>query len=216
MSRVMVELFSGTGRMAKAFSNLGWETYTFDSNPDHNPDFCVDILDVTPAMIESLNPDVIWAGVDCSCFSMLSVRHYWNHDGSPSSKNFGVKLLNHTITLIEAIQPTFWAIENPRGMMRKQPQLKHWARYHIWQCQYGLDCAKPTDLFGYLPPSFYPKRCKMHPTNCHHLPAPRGSQTGTQNNNKSKVEKSAYPLELCRVIATQCNQSISKPNGWFE
>jgi hypothetical protein len=36
-------------------------------------------------------------------------------------------------------------------------------------------------------------------TNCHHQPAPRGSQTGTQG-LKGNYERSIVPSELCEEI----------------
>jgi hypothetical protein len=219
--RVMVELFSGTAKMSEAFRNRGWTTYTFDNDPIHEPDFCMDILDVTPAMIRDLKPDVIWAGVDCSCFSPLTLGVYWNPDKTPNERNYGIDLLRHTVKLIEAGSPTFWAIENPVGMMRHQPEVKSWARYEIWQCQYGLDFAKPTDLFGYLPPSFYPKKCRRkgigNDPDCPHVAAPAGSRTGIQNPDLSKIERASYPIELCRQISNHCHQSImsGRTKGWF-
>lgn len=218
-----VELFSGTGRMAKAFENLGgWEVVTIDNDPIHNPTFCMDILDVSPEFLKSLNPTVIWAGVDCSCFSMLSVRYYWNmDDNTPNEKNYGIELLRHTVKLIESVQPVFFAIENPVAMMRTCPEVKPWARYTICQCQYGLDFMKPTDLFGFLPPSFYPRMCRPKGRGrdppCHHVAAPAGSKSGIQGSSLSKTERAAYPLELCRIIALNCDRAIcqDRTRGWF-
>ena len=41
----MIELWSGTGRMAEAFQELGYKTVTLDSNPDLSPDIVGDIMD---------------------------------------------------------------------------------------------------------------------------------------------------------------------------
>lgn len=222
MNPVFVELFSGTGKMAKAFKKMGWDVITIDNDPKHNPTICMDILDITPLFLANLNPTVIWAGVDCSCFTVLTMSHYWNKDGTPNEKNYGIPLLRHTVHLIASVQPAFWAIENPRAMMRKQQEVQSWARYEICQCQYGLDFMKPTDLFGYLPPSFYPRMCKRkgvgRDPECDHKESPAGSQNkGLQGSKLTRTERAQYPEALCEEIARHCDDAIKSGNinGWF-
>ena len=41
----MLELFSGTGRLAAAFRERGWFTVTLDSSERCGADICCDILD---------------------------------------------------------------------------------------------------------------------------------------------------------------------------
>jgi hypothetical protein len=65
---------------------------------------------------------------------------------------------------------------------------------------------KPTDIWSNnLNDLFYTDGWTPRPmcfngnTNCHHQPAPRGSQTGTQG-LKGNYERSIVPSELCKEI----------------
>ena len=68
-------------------------------------------------------------------------------------------------------------------------------RNTVWYCKYGDTRAKPTDIWtndlNWIPRN----QCHNGNKECHHQPAPRGSQTGTQG-LKNAYEKSKIPPEL--------------------
>ena len=118
----------------------------------------------------------------------------------------GLKILDKTLEIIKVVNPKYWYIENPRGMMRKMDQMKGLNRTTIWYCKYGDSRAKPTDIWsnnianlfnqnGWLPRA----ECHNGNKNCHHEPAPRGSRTGTQG-LKNNHERSKIPEKLCAEI----------------
>jgi len=220
MKPVFLELFSGTASMSAAFKRHGWDVVTVDNDPKHNPDFCMNVLDITPEWIAEINPTFIWAGIDCSCFSVMTISRYWTEDKQPKEENWGMPLLMHTLYLIRESGVQFWCIENPRAMMRTLPQMKTMDRATVWYCQYGGPWAKPTDLFGPLPSGFFAQQCKNSNPNCHHEKAPRGTTSGVQS-GKNKTERSKYPEELCRQIAHHstedylCSRGQSRLSDWF-
>jgi len=197
----VLELFCGTKSFSETARQLyGWETFTVDFDPQFEPSLCMDILDVTPEIIIEKfgRPDVIWASPPCQCFSVASIRHYWQ-DGKPKNEKtlHAIAIAKHTTELIKAIDPLFWFIENPRGMLRKQPFMPQPpVRKFVTYCQYGMPYMKPTDIWSNLD-SWQPKSCKpirgiynkevSHRTNrqppnakyCHEV-APRGARTGVQ------------------------------------
>jgi len=64
----------------------------------------------------------------------------------------------------------------------------------VWYCRLGLDRAKPTDLWGVIPPGLdLPAPC--HNGNLDHVAAPRGSRTGTQG-GVGTAEAGRIPREL--------------------
>ena len=69
----------------------------------------------------------------------------------------------------------------------------------VWYCQYGENRAKPTDIWNNDMEWIPREVCKNGNPDCHHQPAPRGSQTGTQC-MKNAYEKSKVPYELCKEI----------------
>lgn len=191
----MLELFSGTGRMAAAFRKEGYETLTVDLH--ESADLQKDIREVTVAEILDLlggYPDVIWASPPCTQFSIASVSTHWKNRKPPVE---GTELLAHTLRLIMALQPKYWYIENPMGMMRKLPLIQHLPRRTLTFCQYGDRSMKPTDVWTNNR-MFWPKRCK-NGMPCHEA-APRGSKTGTQGKKGAK-ERGALPVQLCGMVA---------------
>lgn len=209
---LFVELFCGQASMCDAMESLGWAVLGIDINPNSNAHMIADVLDLDDDFLRDLNPTFVWAGVDCSCFSIMSVSRYWITENEPNEDNWGIHLLRKTVRMIERATPLFWAIENPRGMMRKQPELMPYARYQIAYCQYGDDIMKPTDLFGFLPPTFYPRMCRNENPMCDHIRSPRGSRTGLQGRPRST--RSIYPAELVREISESVNSWVRTPPDW--
>ena len=91
----------------------------------------------------------------CTTFSVASIGHHWKGGKRgyvPKTKDaeIGLKILEKTIEIIEYIDPKYWIIENPRGMMRKMWQLNKYNFYRQTPryCQYGDQRAKPTDIWS--------------------------------------------------------------------
>jgi len=119
----VLELFSGTKSFTKECLKHGWECFTIDNNCKLNPDLCKDILDLTIQDIP-FKPDIIWASPPCTCFSVASIGTHWTGGKKgyvPKSDNCKVALqiIEKTLDIIKEIDPQFYIIENPRGVMRK-------------------------------------------------------------------------------------------------
>lgn len=202
----MLDMFCGTKSMSSAFERAGWEVYSIDWNPSFNPTLCADIGTLTAQDIIELCggvPDVIHASPDCTTYSIAAIS---KHRTKESSGNLAPKseyakqcdrINTHVIELINELQPKYFFIENPRGGMRKMDFMQGIPRYTVTYCQYGDERQKPTDIWTNHPnPQFKPP-CK--PGAPCHVPAPRGSHTGTQG-LKNKVERAKIPQELCEHI----------------
>jgi hypothetical protein len=197
-TRHCLDLFSGLGGFSTAFADKpDWEVTTVDVAEEFNPDVQADVLNLRPSDLR--NPDVVIASPPCTAFSMAASGTHLDADGSPVSE-WGAEslaLVHHTVGLIAGLDPDWWVVENPMGGMRKvlgQPDA------HVWWCQYGANRAKPTDLWGNLPPSFEPRRCHNGNDDCHHEPAPRGSDAGTQRSDRSAPERAKIPRKLSESI----------------
>lgn len=211
----VLELFAGSRSFSKVAEELGHKTYTTDIEPFDEIDRVCDIFDfVRESSIDQMldefgKPDIIWASPPCTYFSVASIGHHWNKDHTPKTKEaeFGVKIVYETIKLIHRLKPKYWYIENPRGKLRKLKVmncnynllLPEHTRNTVCYCQYGDDRMKPTDIwtndFNWIPR----KMCFNGNKDCHHQPAPRGSQTGTQG-LKGNYLRSVVPSELCKEI----------------
>ncbi len=70
-------------------------------------------------------------------------------------------------------------------------------RHTVTYCQYGDDRMKPTDIWTNSK-SWIPKQMCKNGDACH-VPAPRGSKTGTQG-LKGSIDRSVVPEKLIEEI----------------
>lgn len=198
----ILELFAGT----KSFSNACYGHYVFtsDYNQQFDTDYCVDILEFDTSKIP-FKPDIIWASPPCETFSVASIGHHWTGGKGayiPKTKRAenGKAIVLKTIEIINDLQPKYWIIENPRGVLRKMPFMQNFNRHTVTYCQYGDTRMKPTDLWTNIPNLILKPPCK-NGSPCH-IAAPRGSRTGTQGIATYK-DRSRVPNDLCVSIIKQ-------------
>lgn len=204
----VLELFAGSRSFSKVAEEYGYKTYTTDYESFDKINQVCDIFDfnIDKMLDEFGKPDIIWASPPCTTFSVASIGHHWkggNKAYIPKTKNaeLGIKIIKQTNLIIKMLNPKYFYIENPRGLLRKLPVItkKNYLRNTVWYCQYGDKRAKPTDIWtnNY---NWKPKPvCKNGNPDCHHEKAPRGSRTGTQG-LKNDYERSKVPYELCKEI----------------
>ena len=201
-----MELFAGTRSIGKAFEQRGHEVFSVEWSKDfENIDLYEDISKVTAEDILKLfgKPDVIWASPDCATFSIAAISHHRKKNPETGSlepvsayAKFCDKVDKHVLELIEQLQPKYYFIENPRGGMRKMEWMKNLPRYTVTYCQYGDNRMKHPNP-GFLPMCHNGDPC--------HVPAPRGSKTGTQGLKGSR-ERSVIPQKLCEHIVDICEE----------
>mgnify|MGYP003118365425 FL=1 len=202
----VLELFAGSRSIGKAAESLGYEVYSSDLNEFEGIDYAIDILEFDTSKVP-FEPDIIWASPPCTTYSVAAISHHRAHN-KPLS-DFAIKsdnMVKKTISIIKQLNPKYWYIENPRGMLRKQSFMKGLPRTTVWYCTYGDKRAKPTDIWTnnlrsvFNPNGWQPRpECFNGNKNCHHESAPRGSRTGTQG-LKGNYERSKIPNELCLEI----------------
>ena len=204
----ILELFAGSRSFSKVAKELGHEIYTTDYKAFDKIDQVCDIFDfdINKMLDDFGMPDAIWASPPCTTFSVASIGHHWkggNRAYIPKTEKakLGIKIIEETNHIIKMLNPKYFYIENPRGLLRKLPAItkESYLRRTIWYCQYGDTRAKPTDIWtndwNWIPRN----PCKNGNPNCHHERAPRGSRTGTQG-LKGNYERSIVPSELCKEI----------------
>ena len=76
----MLELFSGTGTLAMAFKELGWETVTLDADKRHCADICCDITEWDCLGIAKF--DHIHLSPPCTDWSQAKTRGVREIDGA--------------------------------------------------------------------------------------------------------------------------------------
>lgn len=208
----VLELFSGTRSIGKAFEARGHEVFSIDFDRRFLANAHCDIETLTTEQVLEWfgKPDVIWASPDCATFSMAAISHHREKDPATGAllpkTEYAAKCDRtdaHVMELIRDLDPRYWFIENPRGGMRKMPWMQDLPRYTVTYCQYGDKRQKPTDIWTNHPDPQFKPPCK--PGAPCHEPAPRGSRTGTQG-IKASHDRSRIPSQLCEHIADICER----------
>ena len=205
-----IEIFAGSCSFSKVAKELGHDTFTTDYEEVDGQDLVADIQQLEATDFPYCHPDILWASPPCEGFSVASISANWTggHQAyipKSDTARQSINLVNHTLRLIEELQPKYYFIENPRGVLKKLDLLKHVPFMHtIWYCKYGDDRAKPTNIWTNA--EWWTPRpvCKNHKYDkegniinrqCHHESARRGAKTGTQGRGTYK-DRSRIPEEL--------------------
>jgi site-specific DNA-cytosine methylase len=209
-----LELFCGTKSFSKIAQKYGYEITTLDNQQRFNPTILQDILDMPDDYFGYF--DIVWASPPCTAFSVARIGKNWSRDANgmlyPKSDGaiLGIEILKKTIRLIENIKPKYWFIENPRGAMRKMPEVQSFHRKTVTYCQYGDTRMKPTDIWTNFTEWQTKPICKNGDP-CH-VPAPRGSRTGTQG-LKNAEDRSVIPALLFEELFNQIKQNEENDNN---
>lgn len=197
----LLELFAGSRSIGKAAERQGHNVFSSDMHEFDGIDYVCDVLmfDVRQMPFKA---DVIWASPPCTGFSVAAIGHHWTggrgaYIPKTETAKLGIELLRETLRIIDQIKPAVYFIENPRGLMRKMPELEGIQRHTVTYCQYGDRRMKPTDIWTNSK-TWKPRPMCKNGAPCHEA-APRGSRTGTQG-LKNNYERSKIPAQLCDEI----------------
>ena len=201
----VLELFAGSRSVGKQAEKLGMNVFSSDLIEFEGINYPVSILDFDVSKVP-FQPDIIWASPPCTSFSVASIGHHWTggkgaYIPKTDGARLGLELVKKTIEIINHFQPTYWFMENPRGVLRKLPVVQGLKKNTVTYCQYGDERMKPTDIWTNSDVWIPRPMCKNGDP-CH-VAAPRGSKTGTQGRSNA-YERSKIPDELCNEILTSC------------
>lgn len=157
----VLDLFAGLRGWSTVAEQRGHDVVSIDLDPRFDVTHHLDLLDVdgTIGALGDWRPDLVLASPPCESFSVMTIGRNWTRDerGIPRPKTpkaeLALALVAATLELIERLDPSFWIIENPRAMLRKQELVNHHERRTVTYCQFGEAYMKPTDLWGGFPPS---------------------------------------------------------------
>jgi hypothetical protein len=201
----VLELFAGSRSVGKIAEELGMEVFSSDLIEFEGIHYPISILDFDVTKVP-FQPDVIWASPPCTGFSVAAIGHHWAggkgaYIPKTETAKLGIELVRKTLEIINHFQPTYWFMENPRGVLRKLDVVKGLKKNSVTYCQYGDERMKPTDIWTNSD-VWTPKPMCKNGDPCH-VAAPRGSRTGTQG-RANAYERSKIPEELCREILKSC------------
>ena len=201
----VLELFAGSRSVGKIAESLGMEVFSSDLLEFEGIHYPISILDFDVNKVP-FRPDIIWASPPCTGFSVAAIGHHWSggkgaYIPKTETAKLGIELVKKTLEIINHFQPTFWFMENPRGVLRKLDVVKGLNKQSVTYCQYGDERMKPTDIWTNSI-MWTPKPMCKNGDPCH-VAAPRGSRTGTQG-RANAYERSKIPADLCLEILKSC------------
>ena len=208
----VLEIFCGT----KSFSvqcelERGWEVTTLDNDPKFCPDILCDIMDFDYKKFPV--PDVFWAGVPCTRYSMASFKR---------RPDLGNMLALKTLEILAHFKKQnpnlIYGLENPWSSLLKKQDFMREIPYVVCDyCAYGFPYKKRTMIFGNIKWSGRlcggPGVCPAMIGNIHICTAQQGRQTlaraPLQQETWTREQLYQMPPNLCRTlvdaIATQVN-----------
>lgn len=211
----VLDLYCGLKGWSQAFEDRSHDVITVDIDRKFKPTICKDIKQLHWKDLKPYEPfDVILASPPCNCFSIASVYRHWEKETKrPKDQETkdAISLIGHTINLILNLNPRWWILENPRGMLRNvlgKPQVTTY--FASWQSSLERFLSnkafhdkrkpnlKPTDLWGVLPSIEWNNPLKWEK-------APRGSSKGTQG-MKDREMRAKIPYGLSMAVCLACEK----------
>ncbi len=138
---LLLELFSGTGSIGRAFRQKGWDVFAVDLNPTAEADLHIDILDLTPAMLPP-QIDCIWASPPCTHDSRARTKAKTPRDLIGSDK-----LVQQVLDLVAHYGVPYF-IENPHsGLLKDREVVQGIPMQVVDYCRYGAAYRKRTAIW---------------------------------------------------------------------
>ena len=212
MLLIILELFSGTKSVGKVAKKRGYKVISIDIEKKFKPSIVTDILKLDFKKLPT--PNFIWASPPCNTFSNLVRCHKHPtrnikppYNALNDKGKMGDKILNKTLEIIKHFSSLNdklkFVIENPKGMMRFQKQMKGFFRNTTTYCKYGDKRKKATDFFSNFDIDLKPV-CTPS--------APHGFEKHAFFGRLSLTDRYKIPSKLITEIFNQANLKKEKKN----
>ncbi len=193
-----LELCCGTKSFSKHAQELGHSTLTVDCNYHENPDLCVDVRTL---FFGKGSFDFVWCSPPCQHYSKaktVGVRNFQHYDS----------IVAACIRIIKEIQPTYWCIENPQGLLATRPIMEELKNNlsTVDYCMYGFPYRKTTHLWNNF--NFEGQRCKYDcgatiPGTKRHMQHAQKGNKCTWTGTKSIDQRHSLPPKLMAELFDQ-------------
>jgi hypothetical protein len=132
---VLLELFSGTGSIGKAFRAKGWEVISVDNDPKVECTLRMDVRELTLAHLPK-HPDMIWASPVCCMYSRARTYAF-----TPRDLEWADSLVRAVLN-IQAFCHCPALFENPEsGLLKTRSIVEHLSYRVVDYCMYHDDRA---------------------------------------------------------------------------
>lgn len=146
--RTILDLCGGTGSWSDPYRELGYDVYVVDKDPLLRPQFFLSAEQFLAHLKRGtvvLPPLAgILAAPPCTVFSNASSQYWTRYDEDGRTRD-AVTTVRACLSIIEILQPRWWALENPPGRLRKFIGPPSWS---FVACDYGEPWIKKTLIWG--------------------------------------------------------------------
>ncbi|MDG6949179.1 MAG: DNA cytosine methyltransferase [Nitrososphaerota archaeon] len=115
MTKLCIDLCSGSGDFSQAFVDAGYEVVRIDNNPQFNEvphTIIADVLTYDFTELAKREPLVVIASPPCERFSLANSS--WPRPGIGKA----LQVVGGCLEAIIALKPKYWALENPKARLR--------------------------------------------------------------------------------------------------
>jgi hypothetical protein len=210
--KTLLELFSGSGNISRAFRERGWNTITLDNDPRCGADLQISILDFRPS--EHLPPgtkiDLLWMSPPCTMYS--TARRCW---GPPTVEqlNLADSMVRKGLQVAEELGCPF-LLENPdTGDLKHRGILDHLNKVVVDYCKYSLPFRKRTAIWLSPGITWKPARplCSYDCPSSVADPVTRRSKHAVEWHHVRSPGRAVIPKELCDEIAAHLSAPSLPP-----
>ena len=139
----LLELFSGTGSIGKAFREAGWEVVSLDMDLKAGATITADFMGWDWTQFASKYFDCIWASPPCTEYSIAKTT------GKPRDMEKADKIVQRTLECIQYFMPKTWFMENPQTGYLKGRAVVEGLRYKdVTYCIFGYPYKKATRIWS--------------------------------------------------------------------
>ena len=211
----LLELFSGTGSIGKAFAAAGWDVVSVDIEATSNPTFCADVMAWDYRQFPRGHFDFVWGSPPCTMYSCARTTAK-----TPRDLEGADALVARTLEIIEYFGVP-WCFENPQtGLLKTREVVRGLPFVDCTYCKFGFPYKKRTRLWTSLPLQLPLPCCKSDPCatfaafGMHLCTAQRapGKQHGVrrrEGEDRCSLEQLySIPPQLCQAICDTATQHI--------
>ena len=212
----LLELFSGTGSIGKAFREAGWEVVSLDMDPKARATITADFMEWSWCEFGTTHFDSIWASPPCTEYSIAKTT------GKPRDMEKADKIVQRTLECIQYFMPKTWFMENPQTGYLKGRAVVEGLRYKdVSYCVFGYPYKKATRIWSnseWQPLPMCTRSCPCEgskETGRHPMTAQRGpGRVGgrlKENDRCSLDQLHSMPPALCEEICREATRALTLP-----
>ena len=206
---VLLELFSGTGSIGRAFRGLGWRVASVDLDPLAGATITADISQLQAADLPR-TPDVIWASPPCTKYSLAGCRSKRTTQELEESD----QLVRKTLQLVEELGNPPCFIENPfSGDLKRRGLLDHLKMQIVDYCKYSFPYRKRTAIWTNT--EWEPARALCKHDCWASIDGGRRhaeyAQQGPPGQRFTQQQLYRIPPDLCGELASFCDEAVQPP-----